>query len=251
MELSKFIATTIHEYLNEQQITCENFVAYHGSGVKFDDFSDDFIGSGIGNNGFGYGIYLTNTKQNAKGWAKSLEKKANVVIDGIKQSEIIENLLTNAVDLHGNNPDLLLHILKTHIGKLYQENKITEKEYNFIKNSNTLKLTRSRFVYEVNVTGDDFIYWNKPILLEHVEKVKKQAQKENIEIDIVIDGIIKINDRIIKNGEDFYGSLKMTQKDKSSFLYRSGIDGVIYYDGGKNYVIFNTNSISINKRISF
>ncbi len=251
MELRKFIATTIHEYLNEQQTINENFVAYHGSGVKFDDFSDDFIGSGIGNTGFGYGIYLTNTKQNAKGWAKSLEKKANVVIDGIKQSEIIEKFLTNAVDLHGNNPDLLLHILKTHIDKLYQENKITEKEYNFIKNSNTLKITRSRFVYEVNVVGEDFIYWNKPVLLEHVEKVKKQAQKENIKINIVIDNVIKINDRIIKNGEDFYSSLKMPQKDKSSFLYRSGIDGVIYYDGGENYVIFNPDSISINKRITF
>ena len=63
--------------------------------------------------------------------------------------------------------------------------------------------------------------------------------------------IIKINDRIIKNGEDFYGSLKMPQKDKSSFLYRSGIDGVIYYDGGENYVIFNPDSIYINKRITF
>lgn len=251
MELRKFIATTIREYLNEQYTICENFVAYHGSGVKFDDFSGDFIDSGIGNAGFGYGIYLTNTKQNAKGWAKSLEQKANVVIDGIKQSEIIEKFLTNAVDLHGNKPDLLLHILKAHIDKLYQENKITEKEYNFIKNSNTLKLTRSRFVYEVNVTGNDFIYWNKPISLEQVEKVKKQAQKENIEIDIVIEGSIKINNKVIRNGEDFYGSLKMTQKDKSSFLYRSGIDGVIYYEGGENYVIFNPNSISINKRISF
>lgn len=250
MELRKFIATTIREYLNENMIN-EKIVAFHGSGVEFDNFSDDFIGSGIGNAGFGYGIYLTNTKQNAKDWAKSLEKTASVFIDGIKQSEIIAKFLTIAVDLHGNKPDLLLHILKIHIDKLFQENKITENEYKFIKNSNTLKLIRSRFVYEVTVMGNDFIYWNKPILLEQVEKVKKQAQKENLNINIVIDDIIKINGRIIKTGEDFYGSLKMPQKDKSSFLYRSGIDGVIYYERGENYVIFNADIISINKRITF
>ncbi len=238
--------------MNEQKTINENFIAYHGSGVEFDDFSDDFIGSGIGNAGFGYGIYLTSAKKEAKGWAKSLEKTANVIIDDIKQSENIEKFLTNAVDLHGNKPELLLHILKTYIDKLYQENKITENEYNFIKNSNTLKLTRNRFVYEVNVIGDDFIYWKDPISLEHIEKVKRQAQEENKKIDILIDGVININGRIIKNGEDFYGSLKMPQKDKSSFLYRSGIDGVIFNEGGgENYVIFNPNRISINKRMSF
>lgn len=81
------------------------------------------------------GIYLTDSKQNAKGWAKSLEKTSNVIIDGVKQSENIEKFLTSAVDLHGNKPDLLLHILKSYIDKLLKENKISEKEYNFIKNS--------------------------------------------------------------------------------------------------------------------
>ena len=51
--MKKFIKTTILEYLDHIN---ENFIAYHGSGVKFDNFSDDFIGTGIGNAGFGYGI---------------------------------------------------------------------------------------------------------------------------------------------------------------------------------------------------
>ena len=251
MELRKFIKTTIREYLNEQQVLNENFTTYHGSGIEFNDFSGDFIGSGIGNAGFGYGIYLTDSKQNAKGWAKSLEKASNVIIDGVKQSENIEKFLTSAVGLYGNKPDLLLHILKSYIDKLLKENKISEKEYNFIKNSNTLKLIRSRFIYEVNVIGDDFIYWNNPISLEQIEKVKKQAQKENKDVDIIVDDVIKINSRIIKTGEDFYGSLNIPQKEKSAFLYRSGIDGVIYYESGKNYVIFNLQSLIIKKKISF
>lgn len=251
MELRKFIKTIIREYLNEQQLLNDNFTAYHGSGAEFDDFSGNFIGSGIGNAGFGYGVYLTNSKQNAKGWAKSLEKTANVIIDGVKQSENIEKFLTRAVDLHGNKPDLLLHILKSHIDELLKKNKISKNEYNFIKNSNILKLVRSRFVYEVNVIGNDFIYWNKPISVEQIEKVKKQGQKENKDINIIVGDVIKINDRIIKNGEDFYSSLKMTQKEKSDFLYRSGIAGVIYYESGENYVIFNPQNIIIKKKISF
>jgi hypothetical protein len=251
MELTRIIKETIQEYLNEQMNNNKEFIAYHGSGVEFDNFLDDFIGSGIGNAGFGYGIYLTDTKKNAKGWAKSLEKTANVFIDGVKQSVNIGKFLTNAVDLHGNKPELLLHILKRYIDNMYKENKITEKEYDFIKNSNTLKLIRSRFVYEVNVLAKDFIYWNEPIPLEQVEKVYKQAEKENKEIDIVINNDININGRTIKNGEDFYGSLKMPQKEKAYFLYRSGIDGVIFYENGENYVIFNPKNLSIKKKISF
>ena len=245
MKLRKFIATTLPDYLNE------NIIAYHGTGVNFNAFSNEFNGTGIMNNGFGYGIYLTNTRKNAKGWAESLEKPSSVIIDGVKQSNNIEKFLTNAVDTHGNHSDILLHILKIYIDRLLKDNQISEKEYKFIENSKKLKLTRNRFIYEVEIIGEDFIYWNRPISIKQIEKVKSQAKKENKNLDIIVnDNEININNNIIRSGEDFYYSLRnMIQKEKSAFLNRSGIVGVKY---DENYVIFNPDkNIIIKKKRSF
>ena len=40
MEFRKLIATTIREYLNEEMDNNKEFIAYHGSGVEFDNFLD-------------------------------------------------------------------------------------------------------------------------------------------------------------------------------------------------------------------
>lgn len=77
MEVRKFIATTIREYLNEQQNTqtIENFgddelILYHGSSYYFDKFKTFKIGSGIGEQDSGWGLYLTTNKDTAKIFGK-------------------------------------------------------------------------------------------------------------------------------------------------------------------------------------
>lgn len=77
MELKKFIATTISEYLNEQQNTqtIENFeddelILYHGSPYYFDKFTTTKMGSGIGQQNSGWGLYLTTNKDSAKRYGK-------------------------------------------------------------------------------------------------------------------------------------------------------------------------------------
>lgn len=245
-----YIATTLNDYLKEQQLLNNTFIAYHGSGNDFGVFSNDFIGSGIGNDGYGYGIYLTDSKQEAKNWATSLEKTSKVLIDGIKQSDVIEKFLTNVVSLHGNKSELLLHILKIHLDNLYKEGNITIDEYDFIKKSNKLKLVRSRIIYEVKVNGGDFIQWKQPITNEQINKIKNKSIEEK-NTDILVGDVLSINNKIIRNGEDLYLSLKMSNKDKSNFLNRCGICGIIYYENATNYVIFDSNDISIIKKTRF
>ena len=55
----------------------------------------------------------------------------------------------------------------------------------------------------------------------------------------------------ICSAEDLYLSLKMSNKDKSNFLNRCGICGIIYYENATNYVIFDSNDISIIKKTRF
>jgi hypothetical protein len=43
MKLRKFIATTIREFLNEQVNTNKEFIVYHSTNSKIDDFNFDKI----------------------------------------------------------------------------------------------------------------------------------------------------------------------------------------------------------------
>lgn len=232
--------------LNDNQL-----FLYHGSGKKFDVFSNEFNGSGVGNNGYGYGIYLTDSKKSAKMWASHLETQSSVLIDGIKPSENVEEFLYRAVKLYGNKTDILLHVLKSNLDSLYKNNKITGDEYNFIKTANKLKLTRGRFVYEVEIKGDDFLLWKSLPTTEQLNKVSEQLSSEKLGV-ISIDKDIKVNNRMIRNGEDLYLSIGLSPKETSFFLDRCGIDGIKYYeDNCANYVIFNLNSIIIKKKVNF
>ena len=70
MELRKFIATTIREYLNEN--VQQKIIAYHGSNVLFDEFDDTKIGSNSDVNANGnlnndkYGFFFTSDFDEAK-----------------------------------------------------------------------------------------------------------------------------------------------------------------------------------------
>lgn len=237
--MSKYITTTFYNFINEG-ISDDKIIAYHGSGVNFDNFLTNFIGSGVGNNGFGYGVYLTDSKKSAKDWATFLETKSNVLIDNIKPSENIIEFLTRAVKLYGNKTELLLHVLKSNLEQLYKNGEINKEELDFLKKSSILKLKRSRIVYEVQILGSDFLLWNRPVTSEQLNKIDVQIKKEN-----------NIIYKSFRNGEDLYTSFNLPPKETSEFLYRSGIDGVIYYDGVMNYVIFNPNIIKIVKKVYF
>lgn len=49
--------------------------AYHGSPHVFDRFSTDYIGTGEGNQTFGWGLYFTNTQNIAEGYASKLVRR--------------------------------------------------------------------------------------------------------------------------------------------------------------------------------
>lgn len=72
MELRKFIATTIKEYLNEQQTLNEELTVYHCSPSKFSKFTTSKMGSGNGKQLSGWGIYLSDNKESVNSYGKYL-----------------------------------------------------------------------------------------------------------------------------------------------------------------------------------
>lgn len=243
--------------LSENSITNNNnnnssIILYHGSGTLFNEFSLDKVGSGIGNNGFGYGVYLTDSKSSAKQWANTLEKIADEVFidDTYKPSIVVREFLSRAVKTHGSNNELLLIVLKSNLDNKNEKiSVISKKEYDFLKNAKKLSLKRNRILYTVKVSYKEFINFDSLLSGTQLDKIKKQAQKENLIFGDKID-LDNPNPKYI--AKDLYTNLNMTPKKASEFLYRCGFTGFAYFEGTfTNYVIFNTDSINIVSKIRF
>lgn len=67
MNLRKFIATTIKEYLNEQVSTNKEFIAYHSTNSKIDDFDFDKIELKPNSSTRIDGIFFSNVPQTSWG----------------------------------------------------------------------------------------------------------------------------------------------------------------------------------------
>ena len=96
MELRKFIATTIHEYLNEQQnvennieYIMEEIIAYHRSPKKFYKFNMSNISKGRNRQEYGYGLYLSNIIPNKEygDYLYTVKLSKIFLIDGNKPVE--------------------------------------------------------------------------------------------------------------------------------------------------------------------
>ena len=218
---------SLNEFINE--------TLYHGSPYSFDKFDNTQINNGIGGQAFGYGFYFTDDKKTAKGYAETLEKIAEVTIDKIKPSNIISKYVSQIIDLHGNKPDLVLHILKVNSKQLLNDNKITDDEYNFIQNASKLKATRNRYLYEVEIPEGDYLNWTKIITDEQLSKINIPGLKKDTGMNVYL----KI--------------AKMTSyKEASQILLKSGIIGTKYpANYGYEYVIFDPSMIKIIKKTNF
>jgi hypothetical protein len=76
MELRKFIATTIREYLNEQIDNFTDITLYHGTNNDFDNFDIEKSGL-IQYSDWGKGIYFTRSKSQAHQYRIDAVKKLN------------------------------------------------------------------------------------------------------------------------------------------------------------------------------
>jgi hypothetical protein len=114
MELRKFIATTIREYLNEQKTNSdditEEIVAYHRSPIKFNKFNISNISNNSNRQLSGWGLYFSNiipSKEYGEYRYKVnlfKDKKGYVLID-IKSS-VQENIVNKIVELYKSGNDL-------------------------------------------------------------------------------------------------------------------------------------------------
>ena len=241
--------------------------AYHGSPYDFEKFTTEKIGTGEGAQAFGYGLYFTDLKGIAKGYADAIstskttggregyysEKEFDEYLSSLTNDENIKKWaksLTSQVFPKLN--DTYYHILHKDkngrtfidiVNDLYTNPKLMnlsndkfediiginkDSFYKFAKNF-------ERYVYKVSIhegkTPDQytFLEWDKPFKKNIPEKVVDQFIKEGL-ID-KSDRSYSIDEYMSKDGATLYKKISQElggDKAASEFLLRAGIDGIKY-----------------------
>lgn len=252
-------------------------LAYHGSPHQFDKFTTEKIGTGEGNQAFGWGLYFTDKKSIAEDYANKLQPN-RMLIDGKTfdqiQKEIGNTPAMSWVEIWHNDGMTKSQI----INKLNEELKDKErlasfpwiepsvkKTLDYLKNKEITKDANNRSVYAVELHGGkepgeyDYLRWDKNIPKEQVDKINTQAEKEGINVS----GVANTNytgEWAYKELQKQFRGLDGTQEAASKFLLRAGIDGIQYptevtskgsHEESFNYVIFDENAVEVKEHVRF
>ena len=236
--------------------------AYHGSPYRFDGFNTTRIGSGEGNQAYGWGLYFAGKKEIAEWYRKALQKTQSIyTLDG----QVIEFNSLPWADKYAiqslSEPDKYGNILETLEDSGVDKKNISAvaqklKEYN---GRVTFKEVEHGQLYEVDIPGDEVMLdWNKPFS-EQPEQVKESLRK--LFADELSDHFTRVPEY---GGENLYKAIVFESRMKkaanpeqqaSLLLAEYGIKGIRYLDGSSrsaregsyNYVIFDDGDVNITQ----
>jgi len=250
--------------------------AFHGSPHDFDRFTTEKIGTGEGNQSFGWGLYFTDLKSIAESYAKQLGD-TYFIVDG---NEV--GLNTNIKDkgqfyfatlasIYENGYDEIVRRLSLP-GEYYSEQ--AEKEMlTYIDELKGKKITKRSTgkLYEVSLhegkTPDQYnwLEWDKPLNKQRAyELISKltEAQREQA-FGYGLSGINTEGEFYRKLANALGGRSMGGAKNASLFLLENGIDGVKYpaesisrgatseTARGFNYVVFDENAVTVKNKLKF
>ena len=255
---------------------------YTGSAADYEKPSLHHVGTGEGSQVYGWGLYASNQRGVAEGYAFSESSKVNpdrslklngrtidwtyweknVKEDDYSSYKSIANLLAS----NGGDVDKVI----SYTEPLIKNGWISKESVDWLKSnkSNVSYSGKSGNVYEQTfftdrAPGDEshLLKWYEPVSDENLAMVAKQIKKEGLKEPLDLELWQGARNPI---GERFYNHIvRMTGSPKSAseFLARAGIDGVKYpvdsYGGktikdgdksGWNYVSFRDDNIRVDHK---
>jgi len=264
---------------------------YQGTPHDFDKYSTEYIGTGEGNQVFGWGLYFTNLKDIAKYYMSAgLDDEQAIKLDGKPLSdynveqEIKEQLIGIINQIFGEDKlTPTIPLIKDYLMLEYDEEnypefkelvELSNKTYDFIKNK---KLSFSGNIYSVTLfkgkKPNQYILldWNKKPTKKILKLVLNQLEKDNVNYSLNGNSII-----FKRNNANYYMSIDLingmtlyngvssifnsNDKQASLFFLRAGINGIKYEAGSLsgmedknayNYVIFDADDVTIEKKETF
>lgn len=258
---------------------------YHGSGADFTEFDFDHMGEGEGSQAFGWGGYVTNSKDIGEDYTRRAKsRKANHAHFYANMGSLIANdwyeyfvKTANSESLEDAKEFVLKDLdieIKVDENKLNRNEIPESKRANIVANLKEEKRIReiiantkkedlpniaSANLYEVDIpddNGSNYLDWDAPITDELIDKVAKALPSlrsfdiKDLKKDRTFDNFYKtISMRIVKDDASFNDD-----KAASKLLASLGYTGIKYKagrnfggaeEGDTNYVIFKPEDMQI------
>jgi hypothetical protein len=264
----------IYNLIKEELDTILDENLYHGSPHDFEEFLTDYMGSGEGNQTFGWGLYFTELKDIAEQYAENLTKKdIKKMYDNddmpIEAYDALYDVDFLGYDDEWGAANLFYSKSKDYIIDNYD---INEDQYNKI-NDAFIKGKRKLYKIVLDKNNLNWLEWDKPVpdsiyetigyKLKYNDKFLRELFDDSKEFEKTDGSFVKGNK---PDGLLFYKRISQilgSDKDASLFLLKHGIDGIKYpaesiakgknseNARGFNYVIFDPSIIKIEKKIKY
>ncbi len=259
-----------------------------GSAADYDKPSLHAVGTGEGQQVYGWGLYGSESREIAEWYAQKDKDRKKIPYLKNKNGQIIRDSRGNAYESFLYDALRELYSSKQNVNKISLRNLLEKKlegphifwyesiektykqildtldDWDIIFPENTQNnLYKQTFWANKQ---EDLIEWTEGITEEQKNKILSQIQKENLLIDKQKESweiknleyiVNRINNNLILHGNILYDNLRKyfgEAKKASEFLYRAGIDGITYIgnsSGVRNYIAFSDEDIRIDEHIRF
>ena len=242
---------------------------YHGTGASFDKFDFSHMGEGEGSQAFGWGGYVTNSKEIAEDYTRRAKMRKNnggfEFVTDLSESnkDMVRHYIYKYKDVD-KGLDAMRKDLSSALEMFPDDDDLKELSDILAKKNEEIAVPDDiAYLYDVDIPDDngDYLDWENKLKKSHLNKVNKELVrigKEPIETIYPsrVDGKVR--------GQDLYDELSSMLGSKeaaSKLLSDAGFIGIKYpagmiYGGAEkgdyNYVIFDENNANIvgNTRFS-
>lgn len=235
---------------------------YHGTGASFDKFDFSHMGEGEGSQAFGWGGYVTNSKDIAEDYTRRAKiRKDNGGFEFVTDMSANNKDMVRQYIYKHKDVDKGLDAMRKDISsalEMFPDDEDLKELSNILakKNEEIAVPDNIAYLYDVDIPDDngDYLDWENKLKKSHLNKVNNELArigKEPIETIYPsrVDGKVR--------GEDLYDELSSMLGSKeaaSKLLSDAGFVGIKYpagtiFGGAKkgdyNYVIFDENNANI------
>lgn len=251
---------------------------YHGTGAKFDKFDFSHMGEGEGSQAFGWGGYVTNSKDIAEDYTRRAKiRKDNggfefVTDMSANNKDMVRQYIYKHKDVN-KGLDAMRKDLSSALEMFPDDDDLKELSNILAKKNEEIAVPDNiAYLYDVDIPDDngDYLDWDAPLTDKQKNTIIKELRRLKIDFDDFKKRGFSFDGSFGGNAYDFLMyALRRTKKWKdvdasravSKFLSSIGFTGIKYKagtifggakEGDYNYVIFDENNANIvgNTRFS-
>lgn len=250
---------------------------YHGSGADFTEFDFDHMGEGEGSQAFGWGGYVTNSKDIAEDYTRRAKiRKDNggfefVTDMSANNKDMVRQYIYKYKDVN-KGLDAMRKDLPSALEMFPDDDDLKELSNILAKKNEEIAVPDNiAYLYDVDIPDDngDYLDWDAPLTDKQKNTIIKELRRLKIDFDDFKKRGFSFDGSFGGNAYDFLMyALRRTKKWKdvdarravSKFLSSIGFTGIKYKagnifggakEGDTNYVIFKPEDMKITQHTKF